>query len=118
MSREDVSAELGRLAQDDSRYKTLQAAIVDGKIFYMAQAGNDLPSYSWASELNRNLNYSLSEARIPAAKGATQIELAITRSERVSLSEALETATLIRDVSDALEAKTSADALTCLRSLA
>ena len=99
VSEEEVRLELSRLASEDSRHAMLSDALDDGRIFYMSQAGNDLPSFSWASATNRNLNYSVSQSRFNG-----QIELTVTKSERVSLAESVQAASRIRDESDAGEA--------------
>ncbi|MFA5391176.1 MAG: hypothetical protein WC331_07115, partial [Candidatus Omnitrophota bacterium] len=97
VSKETVSAELGRLATpDDSRYAKLQANIADGKIFFMSQSGNDQPSYQWASETDRNFSYGLSLSVVNEA-----IQLAVSSTERMSTEFVRQTqAALVKDVSD------------------
>jgi hypothetical protein len=96
----------------DSRYAGLAAALADadGTLFYMTQAGNDDPSFQWASVTDRNLNYSLSvNSKVPVGEAGTpaagfKTEVTFTKSFRESIEEAVKQTALIVDPSDRAEA--------------
>ncbi len=96
VSAEDVTKQFAYLkGTGDSRYTNLQMALIDSRVFTMAQAGNDDPSYQWSSETNRNLSYNVSlnskiGVGIPNSAGVypdTKTEVTLTRNERVALAE-------------------------------
>ena len=118
VSAASVAAELaaavaaGTITADDSRKQKIEDAIADGLTFFRTE-GDKGPNYQWASDSDKNMNYSLAvDTLFPvgdvSADGTYanhRTELSITVSVRASIVSLLNQLSFIADEKNREEAR-------------